>query len=165
MTRLLLVFLLLAVPAWACDIPRNVRISGTDPCAAYALIEVDWRTTLKRVWFASHIAEHFTGERTALPTEDIAAMGNVRFVAHPGLYFYSPEYGGDVYGIMLPGGDMPTIHYAEGTPAVLRHEIAHWFYWRYRSVYGPNAYRWVGHAVEGDPFWDALKAAETMWYE
>ena len=128
---LITLFVIFAPAAWACDIPRNVRIPAPDPCAAFALIQADWQMVLKRVWFASHVHELFTGAAPVLPTEALADMGEIRFVARAGEYFYDPVYGGNVYGFFTPTGT-PTIEYAEGTPAVLRHEMAHWFYWRHR---------------------------------
>lgn len=163
--KIALTFAFAAQAVLACTPPKTVQIVAPDPCATLALVQDGWRETLKRVWFVARVNEMLTGVSQPLPTEDLAAMGRVKFVSHPSEYFYSPEYGDFVYGIFLPRST-PEIHFAEATPAVLKHEIAHWFYWRFRREYGDVAWRWVGHqAPESDPFWDALKAVEKLLYQ
>jgi hypothetical protein len=150
-------------PASACDIPRQIQIVAADQCAVMDAVTQGWRDVLKAAWFTSQVNEMFYGKRTALPTENLADMGPLRSVGHPGTEFYSAKDGVWVYGYFEPG-DRPELHFAEGTLAVIRHEMGHWFYWKYRKLYGEATWHWVGHQVESDPHWDALKAIERMYY-
>ena len=160
----LLIAFLVASTVYACPAPpSNVRITGADPCTVMPIIEREWREVLKRAWFTEHVRQLFTGQSTLLPTEDLAAMGRVQFIAHPGESFYDSRLNGDFYGVFTPGSDVK-IDFALGTPTVLRHEMAHWFYWRFRQQYGEWTYLDVGHQTEGDPFWQTLGAIERMWY-